>query len=154
MPETHLHQTAGVWDSEVGAFISASHQHLAQILHDYNPYLSLVFIPPQKRDESDTKPFAILNSSPTLRGPAIVRYLSEREMENPKEILAWVFVGDTARHGADSVFERLERERVAQELLDMKRKEDELGDIMEFGEYVFGSKSPHWMKHGGTTYRK
>jgi hypothetical protein len=153
MPETHLHETAGVWNSEAGAFISSKHQHLAEILHDYNPYFSLVWIPPKDRDATDTKPFAILNSSPG-RQPAIIRYLSEREMDDPAAILAWVFEGDTVRHGTGNVFANLEKKRAAQELLDMKKREDELEDIIEFGSYVFSDRSPNFMSHGGQVYRK
>lgn len=155
MSQTHLREAAGVWDSESGAFINQRHQHMAQVLHDYNPYFSLVWIPPKDRDETDSKPYAILNSSPAGgRAPHIIRYLSEAEMDNPAEILAWVFDGDIGRHGADAVFTRLENKRVAEELMELKARQEEVDDILEFGEYVFGDRSPHWMKHNGQTYRK
>ena len=151
--DTHLHENAAVWDSESGAFINQKHQTLAQVLHDYNPYFSLVWIPPKDRDETDTKPFAILDRSPNQH-PYIIRYLSALEMENPADVLAWVFEGDLTKNRPSDVFSRMEARRVADELLVLKKREDELEDILEFGEYVFGGRSPNFMKHNGQTYRK
>lgn len=149
---THLAEHAGVWDSSAGAFISADHQRLAQVLHDYNPYFSLVWIPPADRSETDTKPFAILDSSPGCR-PYIMRYLSEREMGNTQEVLSWIFEGDTSKHKASDIFSRMEARRVAGELLELKKREEELADRQEFAEFVFSDRAPHTMRHNGQTYR-
>jgi len=151
--ETHLHESAGTWDSASEAFISAKHQRLAQVLHDYNPYFSLTWIPPKDRDATDTKPFAILDSSPG-RPPYIVRYLSDGEMDNPTEVLSWVFEGDLTKHRASDVFSRMESRRVAEEALILKQREEELEDIIDFGAFAFGDRSPHFMQHNGRAYRK
>lgn len=151
--ETHLSQTAGTWDSASGAFISESHAHLAQVLNDYNPNFSLVWVPPKDRDATDVKPFAILDSSPG-RPPYIIRYLSDAEMSNPAEVLAWVFEGDLSKHRAVDVFQKIEARERAEQILKLKKEEDELEDRIQFGEYVFGDRSPNYMKHNGQTYRK
>lgn len=153
MPETHLNEVAGVWDSEAGAFISESHARLAAVLHDYNPYFSLVWVPPKDRNASDTKPFAILYSGPG-KPPHIIRYLSEHEMADTTEILAWIFDGDLSKHRPADVFQKIENRERAQQLLQLKKKEAELADAQEFAEYVFSDKSPNTFKHNGQTYRK
>jgi len=154
--ETHLSENATVWDSATGAFISTAHQRLAEVLNEYNPYFSLVFIPPANRDATDTKPFAILDSSPG-KPKHIIRYLSEREMENPSEIIGWIFNGDMSKHRPVDVFQRLENERVAKELLDLKAREEEAEAREDFADWVFGEGPGHagnFAKHNGQTYRR
>src|SRR5262245_9595773 len=141
---TNLGQAAGTWSSEDGAFISESHARLAEALHDYKPYLSLVWIPPKDRDATDTKPFAILDSSPG-QAPYIVRYLSEHEMADPTSILAWVFEGDLSKHRPVDVLKRMELRESAEQLLQMKQQMDAAQDQQEFVEYAVGNRSPHYM---------
>lgn len=149
---THLAENSHTWDSDTESFISSKHQRLAQVLHDYNPYFSLVFIPPKDRDETDTKPFAILDSSPA-HAPYIVRYLSEAEMDNPNEILGWVFAGDLSKHRPVDVFQRMELERQAGELLTHKQREAELEDQADFIDFLWRRSPKHTIKHNGQVYR-
>lgn len=151
--ETHLNQSAGVWDSEAGAFISADHQRLAEVLHDYDPSLSLVWIPPKNRDATDTKPFAIMGNKPGF-GTHIIRFLSEQEMKNPAEVLAWVFQGDTSKHRPGDILRSMEARDRAKQLLAMKEEMEAREDAMQFIEYAASDRSPHFMRHNGKTFRK
>jgi hypothetical protein len=150
--QTHLSEAAGTWDSESGAFISESHRHLAEILHDYNPYFSLVWIPPKDRDATDVKPFAILSDEPG-KPKHIIRYLSETEMLNPQAIMGWIFEGDLSKHRAVDIFSKIEAREKAEELFRLKKKEDELEDIMEFGSFV-GRTRLNTFRHNGKVYRE
>jgi hypothetical protein len=150
---SHLHEAAGVWDSESGAFISESHRRLAEVLHDYDPSLSLVWIPPKNRDATDTKPFAIMGSRPGF-GPHIIRYLSDQEMGNPTEVLAWIFKGDTSKHRPGDILRSMEAKERAERLLNMKQQMDEREDQMQFVEYAVSDRSPNFMRHNGKTFRK
>lgn len=151
--QTNLMSSASTWDSSLGCFISDAHVHLAAVLHDYNPHFSLVFIPPKDRDATDTKPWAILDSSPA-RPPYIMRYLSDEEMKRPSEVLSWIFEGDLSKHRPSEVFDKIRSREAAEALLKMKREEEELEDRLEFGKYVFGDTSPNYFKHNGRRYRK
>ena len=151
--ETNLGKSAGVWDSSLGQFISANHERVAQMVADYNPYFSLVFIPERDRDETDTKPYAILDSSPG-KPPYIVRYLSVAEMENPTEIVEWMFMGDLTKHRPADVFDRIQARESAELLVQLKEKEDQMEQDADFAGFVFGSRSPNVWKHNGQTYRK
>lgn len=151
--QTHLGQSASVWDSTLNCFISSSHQRVAQLVNDYNPYFSLVFIPPANRDATDTKPYAILDSSPA-RPPYVMRYLSLQEMENPIEIIEWIFNGDQSKHRPIDIFQRTLNREAAEQLIEMKKREEEKEDAHEFAEFVFGSKSKNTWQHNGQTYRK
>jgi len=148
--ETSLNQTANVWNSDLGEFVSDAHSHLAQVLNDYKPTLSLVYIPKKDRDETDVKPWAILDSPANM--PAhIIRYLTDQEMQRPAEVLAWIFEGDLDKHRPDDVFARMEAKRAAEELMNLKKQEEELGDYMEMFEYAAKTNKHTW-KHNGRTY--
>jgi hypothetical protein len=151
--ETHLGQSATVWNPELGCFISSSHQRVAELINEYNPYFSLVFIPPANRDATDTKPYAILDSSPA-RPPYVMRYLSLAEMENPAEIIEWIFNGDQSKHRPVDIFQKMLNREAAEKLLELKKREEEYADAHEFAEFAFGSRSKNTWKHNGQTYRK
>lgn len=149
--ETTLNRSSQVYNSDLGEFISEAHAHLAQVLNDYKPTLSLVYIPKKDRSADDTKPWAILDSPANLP-PHIIRYMSDAEMQNPAEILAWIFEGDLDKHRPDDVFARMEAKRAAQELMDLKRQEEELADHMDLIDFAVKTNKNTW-KHNGRTYR-
>lgn len=148
---TTLHQTANVWNSDLGEFVSDAHMHLAQVLQDYKPTLSLVYIPIKDREADDTKPWAILDS-PANMPPHIIRYLSDIEMQKPAEVLAWIFEGDLDKHRPDDVFARMEAKRAAEELMNLKKQEEELADHYELISFAAKTNKNTW-KHNGRTYR-
>lgn len=132
-----------VWESSRGEFVSSAHQRLAEVLHDYNPVLSLAYIPAHDRSAGDTKPFAIIEDRPGFE-PVIIRYLTEEQLRDPKAVLAWVFEGDLARHGgARGLLRRMELEDRAARLLTLKRREDELADQREFSCFVLTGGREH-----------
>lgn len=145
--------SAGTWSSEFGEFISDDHQRMAEVLQDLNPNLSLAFIPQRDRQAGDTKPFAIVEARPGFE-PQIIRYLSIQEMDNPSQILAWCAAGDLVRNRPQDVLARIEREENMAELMELKRREDELEDILDMGAFV--GRTPlnkYRLKSGGKVYR-
>lgn len=149
--ETSFASSPMVWNSQLGEFISDDHQHLAEILNDYNPNLSLVFIPMKDRQPGDTKPFAILESRPGF-APQIVRYLSEADMLHPTTVLEWVFVGDTTKNGgAAGLIRRMEAHDAADKLMKLKQREAELEDISEHVAFMStgGRNKLHTIHHNG-----
>lgn len=146
---------AKIYDSTVKDFISASHQRLAEILHDYNPSLSLEFVPSMARDENDTKPFRIVENT-EARGRQVVKYLAEREMNDPQAILLWIWEGDFRKHSPDAIFNRLEATRLAQDLLKQKKEMDEREERVDLlANLVSGGRDhKHFFRHGGQTFRR
>lgn len=151
--ETSFATSGQVWSSERGEFISQDHARLASTLQDYNPNLSLVYIPMKDRTVTDTKPFAILESRPGFP-PQIIRYLSESDMLNPQSILAWVFDGDVARHGVSTIMSRIENAEAAERLLALKRQEDDIEDRIELSAFLVsgGRNKLHTVKHNGQKF--
>ena len=155
--ETSLGQASTVWNSELGEFISEDHRRFAEVLKDLKPTYSLVYIPKADRVSPDeiAKPWAILEQV-AGKPQYIVRYLSEVEMSNPQAILAWCLAGDLDRNRPGDVWRRIEAEENARQLMALKKREDELEDIMEFGAFVAtgGRNKQHTFKHNGQTYRR
>lgn len=149
--ETSLNRSSTVWNSDLGEFISDAHAHLAQVLQDYKPTLSLVYIPVKDRDATDTKPWAILDS-PANMAPHIIRYMSDEEMQKPAEVLSWIFEGDLTKHRPDDVFARMEAKRAAEELMNLKKQEEELADHMELIEFAAKTNKNTWW-HNGKKYQ-
>lgn len=149
--ETSLSRASTVWNSDLGEFISDAHVHLAQVLQDYKPTFSLVYIPKADRDADDTKPWAILDK-PANMPEHIIRYLSDAEMQNPAEVLAWIFEGDLDKHRPDDVFARMEAKRAAEELMNLKKQEEELADFHDLVEFAAKTNKHTW-KHNGRTYQ-
>lgn len=150
---TSFASSAQVWSPERGEFISQDHQRFAEILSDYNPNLSLVYIPMKERQPGDTKPFAILEVRQGFQ-PVIIRYLSETEMLHPEQILAWVFDGDVARHGVNTIMDRIEHAEAAQKLMELKRQEDEIQDRIELSTFLLtgGRDRKNTVKHNGKKF--
>lgn len=145
---------APVYDPFYG-FLPAKAVRLQEILQDYNPYISLVFIPPRDRTEGDSYPFALLDSSPA-HPPYIIRNITEQEIERPEDILAWLFEGDLSKHSAVDVLTRQELKSNAAKLLEYKRQEEERQERLELSEALIsgGRDRRHYYKHNGKTFRR
>lgn len=146
---------AGTWDSSSGMFVNDDHRRLAEVLHDYNPYFSLVWIPPKDRTAEDVRPYAIVDSSPNVE-PYIMRTLTEEEMKNPSAILAWVFEGDLNRNRPDDVLAKIEAEEIARKLMQTKREEDIVAAQEDLTAFMVsgGREKKHYIRHNGETLRR
>lgn len=146
---------AKIYDSTVSDFISRKHQRFAEVLADYNESLSLEFVPSMARDEDDTKPFRIVENTPE-RGRQVVKYLTERELDDPEAILLWIWEGDFRKHSPDAIFNRLEAKRLASEILKQKQEDDEREERVDLlANLVSGGRDrKHFFRHGGQTFRR
>lgn len=130
-----------------GVALSVKHQRIADIIHDYDPELELVMLPPASRDDEDSKkyPFAILHY-PANGVPYLVHKYKESEVN--ESIIADLFLRDAKNV---NVLDRLEAEENAREAVKMKERMDEHEEMMDFTKTVV--KSPlHAFKHNGVRY--
>lgn len=143
-----------LWSSEVNEFISSKHQRLAEIINDYDEDFFLVYVPKRGRDESDTKPFRIVSKEPG-KPSHVVKDLSEAEMDNPQEVLKWLFEGDVRKHRPDDIFARMEAERLAAEVWAQKQEDDEEEDRRDLLTQVVrgGRDRKNYFRHNGVTYK-
>lgn len=149
---------APFYSQEYGEFLSSKAARLAEILHDYNPYLELVFIPSSKRDDTDTHPFAIRDNSPWRLGAGgqgyIVRHISERELEDPASILKWLFEGDLSKHGMSDIMARAKAAEAAEKLLKLKKEQDIAAERQELAAALVkgGRDGKHFFRHAGKVF--
>jgi len=147
-----LGQSPQVYNAELGEFISDDHQRFAEVLKDLKPTYNLVYIPQKDRTtpEDHEKPWAILDK-PDNQREYVVRTMSDAEMKEPHKILAWLFDGDLVRHGAQNVLRRIENEEKAKQLMEFKRREDELEDMIDYADFLFtgGRDKKHTISHNG-----
>lgn len=68
-----------VVDSNSGEFVNLTFVTIARMLHEWDPTISVVWIPPAQRDDNDVYPYAIVHS-PVGKEPYIILHLQEEEM--------------------------------------------------------------------------
>jgi|TARA_R100000482_G_scaffold124710_2_gene78543 hypothetical protein len=146
---------APFYSTEFGEFLSSKTARFQEILHDYNPYLELVFIPSSKRDSTDTHPYALRDNSP-WRGGYIIKHMTEAELEHPERILAWLWEGDLSKHSLVDVMKRTELKRMAEEAMDLKKEQDIAAERQELATALLsgGQDKKHFFRHNGKTFRR
>ena len=141
------------YSNQYKEFLPSKASRLAEILQDYNPYLELRFIPTARRDDTDTHPFAIWDNSP-WRAPYPVRHLTEREMENPQAILAWLFEGDLSKRGVSEIMAREEARKTAEKVMRAKESMDEAEARQELAAAIMtgGRDKKNAYRHNGKIF--
>ncbi len=97
--------------NNIDGWISSKFATLAEILHDYDPYLELRWIPPDKRTREDKKPYVVIDT----RSSTPVVYASELDV--PEHLLAHVINVDNK---TGSVLSKLESYEAAYKLFQQK----------------------------------
>jgi hypothetical protein len=101
----------------VDQWISEKFELLAEIVQDYDPYLELRWIPPDKRTRDDKKPYVVVDA----RTNTAVIYASDLDV--PEQILAQI-IQDDNKNG--SVLSKLESFEAANKLFEMKKFMNEM----------------------------
>src|SRR5690242_16684622 len=107
-----------VYSEEAKCFVSSKMQRLGEILLDYDPYLTLRWIPPNARTSEDSLPYCIVHEIPGNK-PYVVKYFGE--LDDPQDILAQVFAGDNKNH---DVMRELDAKNAAAEAFRLKEQID------------------------------
>jgi hypothetical protein len=128
-----------IYSQEAGRFVNGEMQRFAEIIHDYDPYLSLNWIPPESRTSEDILPYAIVHSPP---GKAQYTVMNFKEDANLADILARLFVGDSKRN---NVLEMLEKREAAEQILQKKRHMDELEESADMMHFLMTNRSNNWV---------
>lgn len=145
-------KTDYVFDTEHGVIISEKHRRIAEIVHDYNPELSLMWIPPSTRDDTDEFPFLVVHTmSNGSQYP--VMHLTLEDMDNPQLVIGRLFAGDMAKHGGDQVLVAIEAAEKADEVYRAKEDEERWAAKMDFVS-TFLNSPLNTFKHDGKKYRK
>ena len=137
------------FDKESGYILHAQHQRIAEIIKDYNPELELVWIPPDRRDPEDVKPFAVVhNQKDGSQYP--VMFLSEDEMDH--RVLKRIFLSDMTKARPQDVMNEIEAEEAAKRIMAAKEQEDIAAEKRDFAMSLLRSNK-NWYHHNGKVYR-
>ena len=106
------------WDEQSGSFLSAEHQRIAEIIHDYQNDLELAWVPPKSRELNEAYPFAVIHR-PEGSEPYVVMRLKEDEVDH--RVLSRLWKNDNTKH---DVLGDIEREENAARVVMMKMQQE------------------------------
>lgn len=123
----------GLIVSEDGQWVNEHFARLAEIINEYDPALSLQWIPPgQRNEEADRKnPYRIFDT----RSNSVVMFASE--LDTPEGILARLWGADNTKN---SVLENLDANNAASEAFRLKERMDEDALKQDFVAHLIGTK--------------
>lgn len=128
--------------AEDGHWVNEKFARIAEIIHDFDNRLQLVWIPPEKRTETDVQPYGVLHTADNGY-QALVMLIKEDELD--ERVLEQLFLNDTERH---DVLARQEAKELAATVLRNKQKMEEAEARRDFVATVVGSHK-HTFKHNG-----
>lgn len=128
-----------IYSEEAKCFVSSNMQRLGEILQDYDPYLTLRWIPPNLRTSEDSLPYCIVHEISGQK-PYVVKYFSE--LDNPQDILAQIFAGDN-KNG--SVLDKLEAQNAAQYAFELKERMDAAEESADMFHFLMTNRSKNWV---------
>lgn len=129
------------FDPESGRALSVEHQRIAEIIHDYEPTLSLAWVPPENRALNEQYPFAVIHS-PEDAPAYIVMRLRENEVDHRVLARLW---GADSKNG--NVLTNIEAEEAARKAIELKAREDEIEEAREMAAWMI--KAPAGAKING-----
>jgi hypothetical protein len=116
--------------NDINQWVSEKFSLLAEIVQDYDPYLELRWIPPDKRTRDDKKPYVVVDT----RTNTAVIYASDLDI--PQQILAQIIEGDNK---SGDVLRKLEAQDTAAKLFTMKQFLNEREQAMDEARFLFQS---------------
>ena len=122
-------------------WISAEFQRLSEIIEDYDQYLELRWIPPEKRETQIDKKqcYCIVDT----RNNTIVLFANE--LDTPVDILTRLWSMDS-RHG--NVLQRVDARNAAQQAFKLKEDLDAREAALDFSHWVFKNEKNVWIHNG------
>lgn len=129
--------------TEEGYFVSEKHARIAELISEYDPTLSLAWIPPDKRDPGD-KPFAVIHRP--LGG---VEYVVCYADDCDERLLARVYEMD--RQGGNAL-ESIDAHNKAVRELQQKKAMEEMQEAHELSASILRSPKSVY-RHNGKEYR-
>ncbi len=126
-----------------GHFVSQNHLHIAEIINDYDPTLSLAWIPSDKREPGEA-PFAVVHRP--LGGPEYVVFYADNCDER---ILERIWSNDSTKH---NVLTNLEAHNAALEALKLKKELEAAEERKDVVESIIKSPKNTYI-HDGVKYQ-
>lgn len=133
--------TTGFNITEDGRWVSAEHQRIAQIIHDYDPTLSLAWVPPENRTLNEEHPFAVVGVDKENK-PYVVMRLRESEVDH--RVLERLWSVDNAQ---GNVLSNLEAKEAALRAIELQKQIEDAEEAAELAAWAI--KAPTGARHNG-----
>ena len=119
--------------SDEGRWVSEEFEMLARMVQDYDSQFELRWVPPEAREtpEERKRPYVIWDTK--INKPV----LFAEETETPVDIIARLFLGDTAK---GDVMARIDARNKAAEAIEMKKALDISEERQEYIEWLIATK--------------
>lgn len=128
-----------------GQWVSAEFQRIAQIIHDYDPTLSLAWVPPKERELNEEYPFAIVGTD--TRGlPYVAMRIRENEMDH--RVLERLWTSDNIKGDPIAA---MDAKNAALEAIELQKRMDEIAEEQELAAWMI--KAPVGARHNGAVLR-
>lgn len=128
--------------TDEGIWVSEEFSRLAELIKDYDSYLELRWIPPDKRTREDKKPYVVIDTR--INQPVL--YASEEDP--PVGILSKIYGADE-KNG--NTLQNLDLHNTAVRAMEIKKNMDELEDAHDRAKFFL--RSPfNYMKMNGKKY--
>lgn len=128
--------------AEDGHWINEKFARIAEVIHDFDHRLQLVWIPPENRTAFDVQPYGVLHTGDDGQ-QKLVMLLKEEELD--ERVIEALFLGDTAKN---DVLSRLEAKERAARVLKMKEETEAAEARRDFINSVVRS-GKHSYRHNG-----
>jgi hypothetical protein len=139
------------FDVDSGTIVSEKHRRIAEIIHDYNRELSLLWIPPSQRGVEDTEPPFVIVHTRADGSQYPVMWIPEEQMDEPQVVLGRLFAGDMAKGDKDRVATAIEAAERADEIYRAKIEQEKWEEKMDFMSFALNTPL-HTFKHDGKVY--
>jgi hypothetical protein len=125
----------------INEWISAEFHRLAEIIEDYDAWLELRWIPPEKRESQLDKAqcYAVVD----VRTNKIVLFANE--LDSPTAILARLWGSDSTK---GNVLSRLDAHNAAVKAMQLKEDLDKKEAELDFSLFVFNNRKNFWVHDG------
>jgi hypothetical protein len=116
--------------------ITDKHYRIDELLKGYDPYLELMFIPPENRGVLDTKPWAVVHRPPNA--PAYYVFFAD---DADERMLARIIRADNARR---NVLTEMEAMNIAKEAIKRAEEKEAMRESHAMAAAVLRSPKDHY----------
>lgn len=127
--------------TEQGYFVSDKMLRLHEIIQDFDPYLHLEWIPPDKRAAQDGPPYRLVHAPPASQA-YVVMHLTELDANNPENILARLFAGDSWNK---DVVKTMDAKNAAHKAFNLKEQQDAMEERHDMAHFLLSNRSKNWV---------
>jgi hypothetical protein len=126
---------------QIDEWVSQEFQNLAEVLHDYDPYLALEMVPMEEWINliDKSKVFRVVDT----RKNQIVLYADS--LTSPQDILARVWSMDQNKN---NVVANLDAKNAAAQALDMRKRMDEMNEQRDLAAFIIKNQKSTWHHDG------